>query len=53
MYIRPVKQVELVKWLLANGFAEEEPGFGHVDAETLAEALRARFDVLTEAKDPG
>jgi hypothetical protein len=52
MYIRPIKQPELVKWLLDNGFAEEESGHGHVDAETLAQALITRFDVLTQAKDP-
>lgn len=48
-YIRPIKLEELIQWLLENGFAEEKPGYGHVDAETLAQALINRFDVITKA----
>jgi len=51
-YVRPVRQQELVTWLLENGFAEEKPGYGHVDAETLAAALRERFDVIITSAQP-
>lgn len=47
MYLRPIKVEELQKWLLDKGFAEEKPGYGHVDAEELAQALINDFDVLT------
>lgn len=47
-YIRPIKQAELVKWLLDRGYAEEQPGYGHVDAEELAAALIAQFDLIDE-----
>lgn len=47
MYLRPIRVVELEKWLLDKGFAEEKPGYGHVDAKELAEALISEFDVLT------
>jgi hypothetical protein len=36
---------ELVKWLLAEGFAEQEPGFGHVTANELADDLLKRYEV--------
>lgn len=45
-YLRPVRQSELVEWLLAKGFAEEQPGFGHVDAEELAAELIKKFEIL-------
>lgn len=48
-YLRPVKLEELKTWLLEKGFAEEESGFGHVDAETLAEALMDRFEIITKS----
>lgn len=49
-YYRPVRVEELVAWLLEKGYAEEEPGFGHVDAQALAEALTNKFDMLFESK---
>lgn len=51
-YLRPVREDELVEWLLANGFAEAESGFGHVSAEELAQKLIDRFDVLTMSQLP-
>lgn len=51
-YYREVRRDELVAWLLEKGYAEERPGYGHVDAETLADALIARFDVLTTSDTP-
>lgn len=50
MYIRNIRVDELAAWLLEKGFAEENPGFGHVDAQTLAQALTDEFDVLIESK---
>lgn len=29
----------LIEWLLSNGYAEPERGYGHVSAEALADAL--------------
>lgn len=49
VYLRPVKLEELTNWLLTKGYAEEKPGYGHVDAETLAKALIEKFDVLIES----
>lgn len=46
IYVRPVKLEELTNWLLAKGYAEEKPGYGHVDADTLAKALTEAFEVL-------
>lgn len=51
-YFRPVREEELISWLLENGLAEEESGFGHVSAEELAQKLIDRFDVLTLSKSP-
>lgn len=51
-YVREVRKDELVKWLLDMGYAEEKSGFGHVSAEILAEALMARFDIITESSSP-
>ena len=45
-YLRPVRHEELVEWLLANSFAEELPGYGHVDANELATALIRKFEIL-------
>lgn len=45
-YYRPLRVEELVAWLLAKGYAEEKPGYGHVDAQTLAADLVDTFDVL-------
>lgn len=46
MYLRPVRQEEMVEWLLENGFAEEQSGFGHVSAEELAQELIKKFEIL-------
>lgn len=35
----------IIKWLLDNGYAEEQRGYGHVSAEDLADALLAEFHV--------
>lgn len=45
-YYRPMRVDELVAWLLAKGYAEEKPGYGHVSAEELATDLVETFDVL-------
>lgn len=45
-YYRPIRVDELVAWLLAKGYAEEKAGYGHVDAQELAEALTNEFDML-------
>lgn len=45
-YYREVKKNELVAWLLDNGLAEPQPGYGHVDADTLADKLLTKFDIL-------
>ncbi len=34
---------ELCNWLLENGYAEDKPGYGHVTAEELADALLDNF----------
>lgn len=47
-YIRPVKQVELVKWLQDKGFADETGFIGNAEAETLAAALIDKFDLIAE-----
>lgn len=46
-YYRAIKVVELTKWLLENGLAEEQSGFGHVSAEDLAQKLVDKFDIMT------
>ena len=51
-YVRPVKKHELVEWLLGNGYAEEESGYGHVSAEELAEALIDEFDLVKAFRTP-
>lgn len=43
---------ELAKWLLDKGYAEERPGYGHVSAEELAEALMTQFDIQGSADLP-
>jgi hypothetical protein len=45
-YLRPIRQEELVEWLLENNYAEELPGYGHVAAEELAAALIRKFEIL-------
>jgi len=49
-YVRPIKQAELVKWLLDRGFAEEKSGYGHVSADELAAALIEAFDLVAECR---
>ncbi|RYZ13466.1 MAG: hypothetical protein EOO70_08595 [Myxococcaceae bacterium] len=39
-------------WLLEEGFAEERPGFGHVDAETLASAIVGRLGLQVRPSGP-
>ena len=39
---------ELAKWLLDRGFAEEKPGYGHVSAEELADALLSEFTIYRD-----
>jgi hypothetical protein len=46
MYLRPIRHEELVAWLLENSFAEELPGYGHVDADELARELIKKFEIL-------
>jgi hypothetical protein len=41
----------LAKWLRVKGYAEEEPGYGHVDALTLAEELLRHFDIRYAPSD--
>jgi hypothetical protein len=38
-----VSPADIAEWLLGNGYAEERPGFGHVTAEELSEALHKEF----------
>ena len=38
-----VNPTDIADWLLGNGYAEEKPGYGHVTAEELAEALHKEF----------
>lgn len=45
-YYRAMRVDELVAWLLERGYAEDRPGYGHVDAETLANELIDSFDVM-------
>jgi hypothetical protein len=42
---------ELCNWLLENGYAEEKPGYGHVAAEELAEALLNKFTIVKKLYD--
>lgn len=35
----------LINWLLAQGFGERYPGYGHATAERIAEALLEAFDI--------
>lgn len=35
----------LAQWLLDNGYAEEQSGYGHVSAEDLAEALFEHYHI--------
>ncbi len=37
---------ELIKWLLAEGMAEEQRGIGHVTADDLADALLERYEII-------
>jgi hypothetical protein len=41
----PMQQSLLAEWLVANGFAEETPGYGHVSADDLAHALVETFSI--------
>ena len=41
----PVSQEALGAWLVENGYAEKRRGYGHVDGDTLAEALLGRFSI--------
>lgn len=43
---------ELAAWLLDNGYAEEKPGYGHVTAEELAEALLKQFTMVHKLYEP-
>lgn len=47
MYLRPVRVEELSQWLLTKGFAEEKAGYGHVDADSLAQELMKKYEILT------
>ncbi len=40
-----VDRYRLITWLLENGYAEPERGYGHVSAEELAEALLEEFHI--------
>ena len=40
--------IHLATWLIENGYAEERPGYGHVDGLTLADALREQFDIAAK-----
>lgn len=51
-YIRPAKKNEVVDWLLANGYAEEKPGYGHVSADELAQALIDEWDLVGHYSSP-
>jgi hypothetical protein len=45
-YVRPARKDEVVAWLLENGFAEENSGYGHVSADELAAALVEKWDLV-------
>lgn len=47
----PVEINYLERWLLDMGFAEEKPGYGHVDAKELAQALVNHFDIYQYIKE--
>lgn len=51
-YIRPAKKSEVVAWLLTHGYAEEQPGYGHVSADELAEALISEWDLIGNFSSP-
>lgn len=51
-YYRPARRDEVIAWLLDNGFAEEQSGYGHVSAEELADALLARFELVGTFRSP-
>lgn len=40
---------ELIAWLLDEGYAEQRPGYGHVTAEDLADALLERFEITAKS----
>lgn len=40
-----VTPAELEKWLLAEGLAEEQRGYGHVDGKALALAILGKYRV--------
>jgi hypothetical protein len=42
----PLEHYLLKAWLLEQGHAEEERGYGHVSAEDLATDLLAQFDIF-------
>jgi hypothetical protein len=41
----------LAGWLVAQGYAEEARGYGHVTGEDLAEALLSRFHIADPEGD--
>lgn len=41
---------QLAEWLIEEGYAEEVSGYGHVDGETLAEALLDQFEMINKDK---
>lgn len=41
---------QLANWLTENGYAEDDPGFGHVCGEELAEALLNQFEIINKDK---
>lgn len=44
-------QTVLADWLVANGLAEKERGYGHASGEDIAEKLLAAFDVRFKEPD--
>lgn len=41
-----VDPADLAEWLVANGYAEDKPGYGHVDGEALVRSLVDRFKMF-------
>lgn len=41
----------LSRWLVDNGYAEPDSGFGHVSGDVLAAALLARFTMVDKGQD--
>lgn len=42
----------LAAWLVGNGYADAEPGYGHVTGTALADALLAEFDIRIGPDQP-